>query len=112
MIFGILPNGSSAETCLNNLSEIGFKLADVSLVMQDLKVRDAIAKDTGPLKGIGVANLPAKLAQMGLLSQDVKACVDAVTQGKALIVMKTPKGSEKAALDALNDYSPILAKVV
>lgn len=112
MIVGILPNSSSAETCLNNLVEADFKRADVSVIMQDLKARNAIAKDTGPLKGIAVANLPTKLAQIGLSPQDAKTCVDDVMAGHVLIAMTVPKGSEKAAVEMMNDYAPLFVKVV
>ncbi len=112
MVIGVLPNSSSAQTCLNNLAEADFKRTDVSVIMQDLKTRNAIAKDTGPLKGLALANLPTKLGQIGLSPQDAKTCVDAVMQGKVLIAIAAPKGSEQAALEMLNDYTPVFAKVV
>ncbi len=105
MIVGILPNASTVETLLNNLSEADFKLSDVSVVMQDLKQRDAIAKDAGPLKGATPTNISNKLVQAGLSPQDAKVYTDAVAQGKVLVAMKVPPESAQAAKEMLQDAS-------
>ncbi len=112
MIFGVLPDSATTETFLNNLSEADFHLADVSVVMRDLKTRDAIAKDAGPFKGVKPEQLTGRLAHAGLSAQETQAYGDAVTQGKVLIAMTAPKGAEQAAVEMLQDHSAVLIKVV
>jgi hypothetical protein len=110
MFIAILPNTSSTETLLNNLSEADFDLKQVSVVMRDLKQRKAVAKDTGPLKGANLNNLAARLAQAGLSQPDAQPYVDAVTQGKVLVAMMAPSGSEAAAQEMLQDHSAQMIK--
>ena len=92
MIIGIVSKSSTAETLLNNLLEADFDLKDVSVIMKDVKTRDAIAQDAGLLKGLVIADLDKRLAQVGLSKRDIKNYSGAVTQGKVLIVVECPKG--------------------
>lgn len=112
MVIGIISKSSTAETLLNNLSEADFDLKDVSVVMKDTKTRDAIAKDAGPFKGVAVADLNKRLAQVGLSKQDVQTYSDAVTQGKILIAVACAKESESAAGEMLKDMSAEFIKAV
>ena len=105
MIVGILPNASTAEILLNNLSEADFDLSDVSVIMQDLKLRDAIAQDGGPLQGADLSNLSARLVQAGLSAPDAKLYRDALAQGKVLVALTAPSGSEQAAKEMFQDQS-------
>jgi hypothetical protein len=105
MIIGILPNTSSTETLLNNLSEADFDLGDVSVVLRDLKLREAIAQDAGPLKGVTPATLGGRLLQAGLSEAGVKPYCDAVAEGKVLVAIQPPPGAEKAAAEMLQDAS-------
>jgi hypothetical protein len=110
MLIAILPNSSAAETLLNNLSEAEFDLAQVSVVTRDPKLRDAIAKDAGPLKGANFKNLAVRLAGAGLPQPEAGSYVDAVAKGKVLVAMVTPVGSEPAAREMFEDHSAELIK--
>ncbi len=112
MVIGIISKSSTAETLLNNLAEADFDLKDVSVVMKDMKTRNAIAKDAGPFKGLAVSDLNKRLAQVGLSKQDVQTFSDAVTQGKVLIAVACPKESESAAGEMLKDAFAEFIKVV
>jgi hypothetical protein len=105
MIVGIIPDASSAEILLNNLSEADFNLADVSLIMRDQKLRDRITKDAGPLKGVRYDQITAHLVQAGLGAQDAQAYQDAVAQGKVLAAMETAPELMKAAKEMFSDHS-------
>ncbi len=104
-IVGIIPNASTAEILLNNLSEADFHLADISLIMRDQKLRDKVAKDTGPLKGVRYDQISARLLQAGLDAQDAQAYQDAVAQGKVLAAMKTAPDVADAAKEMFADQS-------
>jgi len=110
MLIAILPNSSNTETLLNNLSEADFDPAQVSVVMRDPRLRDAIAKDAGPLKGANLDNLASRLAGAGLPQAENKAYLDAVMQGKVLVAIVTPPESEPAAKEMLQDHSAELIK--
>jgi hypothetical protein len=112
MVIGIIPDASTAESFLNNLSEAEFKLKNVSVILRDLKTRNAIAKDTGPFKGVTLNSLSGKLTQLGLSSQDAQPYVDAVTNGKALVAVLSPKGAEQAAAEMFKDASGELIRTV
>ncbi len=112
MIIGIIPQVSSIETLLNNLSEADFNLGDVSVILQDQKQRDALAGDAGPLKGVSPQDLAAKLTQLRLSKQDAKTYSNAVAKNQALVAMNVPQGSEDAAVEMLKDYSAQTIKVV
>ena len=105
MIVGIILDPSTAEILLNNLSEADFNLADVSLIMRDQKLRDKIAKDTGPLKGVRYEQISARLIQAGLSAQDAQAYQNAVAQGKVLAAMKTSPDLMEAAREMFTDQS-------
>ncbi len=112
MVIGIIPNASSTETLLNNLSEADFDLKTVSVIMSDPKQQKAIAKDAGPLKGTTAAGLSARLTQLGVSKADAQAYAAAVNNGGVLVAIAPPKGSEQAAVQMLNDYNPQMVKVV
>ncbi len=112
MVIGVLPDTSKTETLLNNLSEADFKLSNVSVITQDVKTRNAIAKDAGPFKGVTAPQLAGKLIRAGLPTADANNYQDAVTKGSVFVAIACPKESEPAAVEMLNDYSPQLVKVV
>ena len=112
MVIGIIADSSTAEGFLNNLSEADFKLKNVSVIMSDPKLRDAIAKDTGPFRGITVSTLPTKLAKIGIAAPDAQPYVDAVTNGKVLIAVQAPKGSQQAAAEMFQDVKAELVRTV
>ncbi len=105
MIVGIIPDASTAEILLNNLSEADFNLADVSLIMSDQKLRNKIAKDTGPLKGVQSNQVSARLVQARLSAQDAQTYQNAVNQGKVLAAMKTAPDVTEAAKEMFADQS-------
>lgn len=110
MLIGILPDPSRTEILLNNLSEADFDLADISVIMNDLKQRNAIAKDAGPLKGVQPSKIGAKLIKAGLSAQESDQCTQAVLQGKVLIVMKVAPESLSAAKEMFQDHSAQIIK--
>ncbi len=112
MIIGILPNTSSTETLLNNLSEADFDLKTVSVILKDVKLRNKIAKDAGPFKGVTVANLATKLTGRGVSPADVQAYVDAINNGQVFVAIAPPQGSEAAAQEMLADYNPTLVRTL
>ncbi len=105
MILAILPDTSKTESLLNNLSEADFNLDDVSVMMQDIALRDRIAQDTGPLKGV----LPTKLApawkKAGASKDVAQKCSDAISQGKILVAMNVDPKYQPAALQMFKDMS-------
>ncbi len=105
MIVGIIPDASTAEILLNNLSEADFNLADVSLIMRDQKLRDKIAKDKGPLKGLQYDQISTRLTKAGLSAQDAQAYQNAVAQGKVLVAMNTTPDVTEAAKEMFSDQS-------
>ncbi len=110
MVIGIVPDSSTAESLLNNLAEADFK--SVSVIMQDVAQRNAIAKDAGPLKGVTAATLAAALGRAGLSNADAQAYVQAVAQGKVLVAVRTPPGSQNAAQEMLQDVSAQMVREV
>ena len=110
MLIGILPNASSAEILLNNLSEADFDLKTVSVIMQDVKMRNKIAKDVGPLKGVPPDKISAKLLKAGLTNPQVKLCTDALAQSKALVAMNVSADLVSAAKEMFEDQSAQILK--
>lgn len=105
MILGIIPDAFAAEILLNNLSEADFNLVDVSLIMRDQKLRDKIAKDAGPLKGVCYDQISARLVQAGLSALDAQAYQDAVVQGKVLAVMDATPDLVEVVREMFTDQS-------
>lgn len=112
MVIGIIQDSSTTEGFLNNLSEADFKLRNVSVIMSDPKLRDAIAKDTGPFRGITLNTLPTKLGKIGIPATDTQPYVDAVTNGRVFVVVQTPKSSAQAAAEMFNDVKAELVRIV
>jgi hypothetical protein len=110
MLFGILPDVSKAETLLNNLSEADFDLADVSVIMRNVKRRNAFAQDGGPLKGVTFGHLSDRLVQAGLSRPEAALYTEVVEQGKVLIVMTVIPEAQSAAREMLMDHSAELIK--
>lgn len=104
MIVAILPNISTAEILLNNLSEADFDLADVSVVMRNRKQQKLIAQDNGPLKGTNLRNVAGRLIQAGLSSPDARLYRDAVAEGRVLIAMTVLPESQQAATEMLQSH--------
>ncbi len=105
MILAILSDTSKTESLLNNLSEADFNLDDVSVLMQDSALRDKIAQDTGPLKGLKPAQLPDALKKAGKSKGTAQHCSDAVHDGKVLVVMNVDPKYEQAAREMFKDMS-------
>src|SRR5512138_1058927 len=105
MIVAILPNASTAEQLLNNLSEADFDLNDVSVLMQDTALRDKIAKDTGPLKGVAPAQASNSLKSAGVSADAAQKCQEAVKSGKVVIAMKVDPKYEPAAREMFTDIA-------
>lgn len=110
MLIAVLPDSSHTETLLNNLSEAGFDLAQLSVVARDAKLRDAIAKDAGPLQGASLKGLAARLVSAGVPRAEAKPYADAVRGGKLLVAIVTPPESEAAAKEMLQDHSAELIR--
>jgi hypothetical protein len=112
MVIGVVPTTSHAETLLNNLQEADFKRGDVSVIMRDQKMRDTIANDAGPFKGVSLPQLPVRLSQAGLSNPEAKAYGDAVTQGGIFVAIRGPKPADPAAAEMLKDASANMIKVL
>lgn len=110
MIWAILPDASNTETLLNNLSEAEFDLNEVSVVMQDMGLRNAIAGDLGPLKGVELKKLEKTLIKLGLSDEGAASCNEAVIDGKVLVVMHVDDKYRPAALEMFQDHSAQLIK--
>ncbi len=106
MVISIIPKSSSIQTLLNNLKEADFSLDDVSVIMTDVKARDAVARDRGPFKGVTADNLASRLSKSGLSGSDAKTYADALAQGGAFVAIRVAKESEQAAKEMLQDYAP------
>jgi hypothetical protein len=110
MIWAILPDASRTETLLNNLSEADFNLDEISVIMQDLSQRNAIAKDLGPLKGVDLKKLEKALIKLGLSKEGIADCKKAIINGKVLVVMNVPDEYLPAALEMFQDHSAEMIK--
>lgn len=110
MLVGILPDISSAEILLNNLSEADFDLNTVSVIMQDVKMRDRIAKDTGPLKGVQPTMIMDRLVKAGLTQTEAKLCSDALAQSKVLVAMSVSADLLASAKEMFMDQSAQIVK--
>ena len=66
MIIGLLPDGVTTETFLNNLAEAEFNLRDVSVIRREVKSYAASGDEGGPLKATTLDELADRLAQAGL----------------------------------------------
>ena len=110
MILAILKNTSSVETLLNNLSEADFDLADVSLVMSDVKKASAFGQNEGPLNGIKPEGVEEALVKLGISKKEAKECQGAVTSGSVLVVMKVADEYSQAAEEMFTDQSAQLIK--
>ncbi len=105
MIVAILPDASKAETLLNNLSEADFDLNDVSVILHDPVMRNKIAQDAGPLRGVMPDQLSTALLKAGVSAKDVQQCADAVAHGKAVVAMKVDPKYESSAREMFQDMS-------
>jgi len=110
IILAILKNTSSVETLLNNLSEADFDLADVSIVMSDVKKANTFKQNKGPLNGIKPESVNEALVKMGISKKGAKTCQDAVTSGSILLVMKVADEYSQAAEEMFQDHSAQLIK--
>ncbi len=110
MLIGILSDPSRTEILLNNLSEAEFDLAEISVIMNDLKQRDTIAKDAGPLRGVHPTKIGPKLIKAGLSDEETAQCTQAVMQGKVLVVMHVAPESLAAAKEMFQDHSAQIIK--
>jgi hypothetical protein len=73
MILAILRIAASLESLLNNLSEADFDLKDVSVLMQEVELRNAIATDSGPLKGTRPDEVKERLVRAGVSEQKAES---------------------------------------
>lgn len=105
MLLAILADASKAESLLNNLSEAEFDLNDVSVIMQDIVLKDKIAKDVGPLRGTHPSKLHDALHQVGVSHDHAQRCADAVKAGKVVVAMKADPKYAPAAREMFTDIS-------
>jgi hypothetical protein len=110
MIWAVLPDTSNTESLLNNLYEAEFNLDDVSVMIQDINLRNKIAKDLGPLRGIELKKLEKTLIHLGLSKEGAASCYDAVIHGKVLVVMNIKPELLSTAIEMFQDHSALLLK--
>lgn len=112
MVIGIIPDAGKAESLLNNLSEADFKPANTSVIMNDPKARNAIARDAGPFKGATAANLATRLQKAGVAAADAQSYAAAVTRGQVFVAVAAPQGSAPAATEMLQDMSAQMVRTL
>ena len=105
MLLAIVSDAAATQNLLKSLSEADFNLVDVSVIMQDDSVRNKIARDAGPLQGVGPAGLLDALQEAGASRTDAKRCADAVVGGKVLVAVKVVPKNRQAAREMLADHS-------
>lgn len=110
MILAILPDTSKTESLLNSLSEADFDLNDVSVLMQDIALRNKIAKDVGPLRGTQPGKLAEAVQKQGISADGARRCTDALTNGKIIVAMKVDDKYRKSAEEMFTDHSAELIK--
>ena len=110
MILAVLENLSKAEILLNNLSEADFNLDDVSVIHADVKQRDAVAKDVGPLKGTTPEKLTEKLTRLGVPKKDAEVCQGAIFKNKVIVMMEISPELNDAAEEMFRDHSAQIVK--
>jgi hypothetical protein len=111
MILAILADPTRAESLLNNLSEADFDLNDVSVILKDTALRDKLAPDAGPLRGVMAPQLASALHNAGISQDQVQHCEDAIAHGKAVVAMKVDPKYEAAARQMFEDISAEILKV-
>ncbi len=112
MVIGVLPDAAATETLLNNLAEAEFDLANVSVLMCDVKQRAAIASDTGPLQGVDWRQLAQRLVEAGLARAEAQQYADAVEHGRVLIAIAASASVEPVAYEILHDHAAQLIQGV
>jgi hypothetical protein len=110
MLISILEKVSDAESLLNSLYEAEFNLEDVSVLMADMDLRDKIAKDAGPLKGVTPSQLKEKLKMLGVNEKTIGQCVNAIKEGKILILMNVDSQYSAVVEEIFEDHSANLIK--
>jgi len=112
IVIGVLPDAAASETLLNNLAEAEFDLADVSVLLRDVKQRAAIADDAGPLRGTDWRELTRRLVEAGLTPSEAQPYVEAVEHGQVLIAIATSTKIEPVARELLRDHAAQLIRGV
>ena len=110
MIWAILPDVSKTESLLNNLSEADFNLDDISVMIQDIILRNRIAKDLGPLRGVELKDLEKTLTSFGLSKETALSCNQAIVSGRVLVVMNVDEKYRPAAVEMFQDHSAQMIK--
>ncbi len=110
MIVAILPDPSSVEILLNNLSEADFEIDKISVIMQDLVQRDRVAHDAGLLKGTTAETIVNALVKIGIGKKNAEACQGELKKGKAVVVMDVPAEYQNSAEEMFKDHSAQLIK--
>jgi hypothetical protein len=110
MILAILQDASTAEILLNNLSEADFNLEDVSVLMADANLRNAIANDAGPLQGLEFGNAVEGLTSLGVSKENAVLCREAMDKGQVLVVMDVADEFSQIAEEMFQDHSAQLIK--
>ncbi len=110
MILAVLENLSRTESLLNNLSEADFNLNDISVIYADIKQRNAVAKDVGPLKGAAPEKLAERLTKLGVSRENAEICRDAVIKGKVFVVMNIRPELNEVAEEMFRDQSALIVK--
>jgi hypothetical protein len=111
VILAILPDPTKAEGLLNNLSEADFDLNDVSVIMKDTTLRNKLAPDAGPMRGVMAPQLSSALRNAGVSPDQVQRCEEAIARGQAVVAMKVDAKYEAAARQMFEDISAQILKV-
>jgi hypothetical protein len=104
IVFGLLPDGSSAESAISSLVEEDFHERTISVVMKDESQARAIAADGGPLRGTDPTGIEAKITELGGTADEVLVLTSGIEQGQALLAVSTTPTASAAAAETLRDY--------
>ena len=103
MVIGLFTSLDHAAVCLSNLAEADFAPKDISLIMKTPSAAHALAKTSGRLNSVAVADLPKTLVKLGLSPADAETYRDGVVRGGAFIAIAAPDADD-AAKEMLQDH--------
>ncbi len=111
LVLGLFATPEDAALALDNLAEADFGPSTLSLVMKSPQEVEKLADASGPLAGTTVAQLPGRLAQLGVSSKDAAAYQKGVLQGGVFIAISAGTAAPAAA-EMLKDANAQAIKVV
>ena len=100
LVLGVLPDGASADSAVNNLMEEGYSARSLSVVMQDTASARAILSSVGPLGAGSVQDLETALVGRGMTDATARGYVSALENGGALLAVAVSGDTEVQSVQA------------